>query len=72
MFAFGGFNSETGLDKYSDAFGQYFTQEKCIATWETTGAISPTYAYLNNSKAHGEFGDSNSDDKTLIAMSECR
>ncbi len=70
LFIFGGCDSETGLNKYSDAFSQSFTNQKCIASQEAVGAVTLTCACLKDSKVCHELGDSNSNDETQIAMSE--
>jgi len=70
LFVFGGCDPETGLNKYADAFGESFTKEKCVASWEAVGVVPPTCACLKDSKVCRELGDSDSNDETQIAMSE--
>ncbi len=63
-------NPEIGLGKYSNAFGQYFTKEKGVASWEAVGVVLPTHACLKDFKVCRDIGYSNINEKTHIIMSK--
>ena len=67
---FGRKDPETGVDCYEDIFMYAFSTEMCVASWEAVGTVPPTCACLKYSKVHRELGDSDSNDKTQIAMLE--